>query len=167
MKVLKFGGTSVALPERIKSIGSLIRKRSTNEQLTIVCSAFGGVTDQLIDAAQTAAAGQEAYNSIINDIKERHLNAIDELMPEENTADRAHIEQNFTVLLDLLKGVFLVREASPRTMDYVLSFGERSSNYIIASYFNSIGITSQYTDARALIKTNKDFGAAKVRCQEF
>ena len=162
MKVLKFGGTSVALPERIKSIGSLIRKRSTNEQLTIVCSAFGGVTDQLIDAAQTAAAGQEAYTSIINDIKERHLNAIDELMPEENTADRAHIEQNFTVLLDLLKGVFLVREASPRTMDYVLSFGERSSNYIIASYFNSIGITSQYTDARALIKTNKDFGAAKV-----
>jgi len=120
------------------------------------------VTDQLIDAAQSAAAGQEAYASIINDIKDRHLNAIDALITEDNTEHRTHIEQNFTVLLDLLKGVFLVREASPRTMDYVLSFGERNSNYIIASYFNSIGIVSQYTDARALIKTNKDFGAAKV-----
>ncbi len=162
MKVLKFGGTSVALPERIRSIGSLISKRNKKEQLTIVFSAFGGVTDQLIDAAQSAAAGQEAYASIINDIKDRHLNAIDALITEDNTEHRTHIEQNFTVLLDLLKGVFLVREASPRTMDYVLSFGERNSNYIIASYFNSIGIVSQYTDARALIKTNKDFGAAKV-----
>ena len=51
MKVLKFGGSSVALSERIKSIGSLIKKRTKEEQLTIVFSAFGGVTDQLISAA--------------------------------------------------------------------------------------------------------------------
>lgn len=163
MKVLKFGGTSVALPERIKSIGSLIMRRAKDEQLTIVFSAFGGVTDQLINAATAASNGDQSYNDIIIEIRDRHLDAIHQLVPASDTQSATdHINKNFTTLSDLLKGVFLVREASPRTMDYVLSFGERNSNYIIASYFNSIGIKSRYTDARQLIKTNKDFGAAKV-----
>ena len=163
MKVLKFGGSSVALSERIKSIGSLIKKRTKEEQLTIVFSAFGGVTDQLISAATAASNGDQSYTDIISEIRDRHLYAIHQLVPASDAQSaKDHINKNFTTLSDLLKGVFLVREASPRTMDYVLSFGEQNSNYIIASYFNSIGIKSQYTDARQLVKTNKDFGAAKV-----
>ena len=151
------------LPERIKSIGSLIKKRAKNEQLTIVFSAFGGVTDQLISAATAASNGDQSYNDIISEIRNRHLDAIHQLVPASDTQSaKDHINKNFTTLSDLLKGVFLVREASPRTMDYVLSFGEQNSNYIISSYFNSLGIKSQYTDARQLVKTNKDFGAAKV-----
>jgi aspartokinase/homoserine dehydrogenase 1 len=61
-----------------------------------------------------------------------------------------------------LKGVFLVREASPRTMDYVLSFGERNSNFIISHYLRKEGINANYLDARKVIKTDKKFGAAKV-----
>ncbi len=164
MKVLKFGGTSVALPEHIRSIGASIEQRKKSEKLTIVCSAFGGVTDQLIDTAQTASKGNAAYQQIIDDIYNRHQEAIKDLINDELLANSVslHVQNNFDVLSDLLKGVYLVREASLRTMDYVLSFGERNSNYIIASYFNSVGISSNYTDARELIKTNKEFGRAKV-----
>ena len=85
MKVLKFGGSSVALPERIKSIGSLIKKRAKNEQLTIVFSAFGGVTDQLISAATAASNGDQSYNDIISEIRNRHLDAIHQLVPASDT----------------------------------------------------------------------------------
>jgi len=64
--------------------------------------------------------------------------------------------------LPLLYGIFLVREASTRTMDYVLSFGERSSAYIISKTLQHAGIPAEYLDARKIIRTDKTFGAAKV-----
>ena len=169
MKVLKFGGSSVAKPERIKSIGELIRERSDKgEQLTIVFSAFGGVTDQLIKAATDASSGDVSYIQSLEILHQRHTESIDSLITEsklrQTTLDQINL--NFDVLGDLLKGVFLVREASLRTMDYVLSFGERNSNYIISQYFNTLGVLAQYVDARGIIKTNKEFGSAKVLQEE-
>ncbi len=164
MKVLKFGGSSVAQPERIQSIGALIASRPDRSSLTIVFSAFGGVTDQLIDAAKIAESGDQSYLQTIDQLRKRHLDATKALINEEGLRQDVDLSigKNFDTLSDLLKGVCLVREASMRTMDYVLSFGERNSNYIIAAHFKSIGIKSRYTDARKLIKTNKDFGKAKV-----
>ncbi len=165
MKVLKFGGSSVATPERIKSIGSLIKERhKKGELLTIVFSAFGGVTDELIKTAHLASKGDESYLSVYDSLRERHTVAIQELLGSDEIASGQVIE-NFDVLKDLLKGVFLIREASLRTMDYILSFGERNSAYIISKYFEKIGIPSAYLDARNIIKTNKDFGQAKVKIE--
>lgn len=161
MKVLKFGGSSVATADRIKQIADIIHPRiSSGEKLTIVFSAFGGVTDQLILCAETAAKGREEYIAIFESIKERHLEAITELL-EDNSIAQACSDQ-LEVLKNLLKGVFLVREASPRTMDYILSFGERNSAFIIAEYFKKIGISASFLDARKIIKTDKAFGRAKV-----
>jgi len=125
MKVLKFGGSSVATPERIKAIGSLISERHANrEKLTIVFSAFGGVTDQLIDIATSAAKGTEEYQTLFEELKGRHLDACAELGLTEKSITQ-DITKNFDTLRDLLHGVFLVREASLRTMDYILSFGAK------------------------------------------
>ena len=160
MKVLKFGGSSVATPERIKSIGQLIKARTEQgEQLTIVFSAFGGVTDQLINAAQLASKGDSKYEESFTEILDRHLDTCDALIGPDHRQDFIN---TFQVLRNLLKGVFLVREASLRTMDYILSFGERNSARMIAMYFHSIGISSAFLDARNIIKTNKEFGQAKV-----
>ncbi len=169
MKVLKFGGSSVAKPERIESIGTLIKDRiGTSGKMTIVFSAFGGVTDQLIKAATLASKGDKKYLSELKEIHQRHLDSVDFLITDKrlNQETTESINSNFDVLGDLLKGVFLVREASLRTMDYVLSFGERNSNYIITQYFNSIGLKSNYVDARQIIKTNKEFGSAKVLVED-
>ena len=163
MIVLKFGGSSVATPERIKHIGSLIQARiGEEEKIAVVFSAFGGVTDSLISMAESAAKGKDEYIKTLIEYKTRHNEALQELLGAEATSALDQLEENHKNLEELLNGVFLVREASPRTMDYILSFGERNSCYIISAYFKHLGLDSAFLDARKIIKTNKDFGSARV-----
>jgi len=164
MKVLKFGGSSVAKPDRIVHIGKLLKKRiKAKEKITVVFSAFGGVTDELIRIAKTASNGDDNYLSLFIKLQARHVDTVQQLIKKSK---QKHIEKamisEMGVLGELLKGIFLVREASPRTMDYLLSFGERCSNYIIANYLTQLGIDAEYVDARKIIKTDKSFGSAKV-----
>ncbi|MEL6123962.1 MAG: aspartate kinase, partial [Bacteroidota bacterium] len=162
MKVLKFGGTSVGTPERIVDIGKLLLDRhQAGEQMTVVTSAFGGVTDALIKCSDLAASGDKNYLQIAEQIESRHHDAIrslglsgDEVVGE--------ITRNFVNFKNLLHGVFLVREASARTMDFLLSFGERNAAPILAAYLSTLGLPARYLDARQIIKTNKEFGRAKV-----
>ena len=132
MKVLKFGGSSVATPERIRGIGALIAKRyAKEEKLTIVFSAFGGVTDTLIECAKQAAQGKKEYIEVYNSLRKRHQDACNGLLGSD-LKTQEELFENFDILKDLLKGVHLVREASPRTMDYILSFGELNSSLILS-----------------------------------
>ena len=164
MKVLKFGGSSVATPERIQGIIDILKNYySKGDKFTVVFSAFGGVTDTLIKMGQMAAKGDESYLDLFEEFSNRHLVAAEKLFLKENLIKvLPQLEHNHDVLKNLLYGVFLVREASSRTMDYVLSFGERNSAYIIAQALRQEGINAQYLDARKIIKTDKSFGAAKV-----
>lgn len=164
MIVLKFGGSSVAEPSRIKHIAKLIKSRiEQNEELAIVFSAFGGVTDSLIEMAQTASSGSDDYKQIHEQFVVRHNTALAELVTgPQLERSHAELQANHDTLGQLLSGVFLVREASLRTMDYILSFGERNSCFIIAEYFKSLGINAAFLDARGIIKTDKTFGAAQV-----
>lgn len=164
MKVLKFGGSSVAKPERIKNIVEILKGYYTRgEKFTVVFSAFGGTTDQLIEMSSLAANGDESYKEVFKEFSCRHQKAITELLDgslQEQVLEET--KKNHEVLNKLLYGVFLVREASFRTMDYVLSFGERNSCFIISNVLKQEGINAAYLDARKIIKTDKSFGSAKV-----
>lgn len=164
MKILKFGGSSVARPDRIRQIAAILKKYySRGEKFAVVFSAFGGITDTLIQMSELAAKGDAAYLEVFEDFSKRHTEAIEELLEEPTLQNvRAQLENNHDVLKNLLYGIFLVREASLRTMDYVLSFGERNSSYIIAHFLKQEGINANYLDARNLIKTDKSFGAGSV-----
>ena len=164
MNVLKFGGSSVASADRIQNIVSIVKPRiDAGEKMTIVFSAFGGITDMLIEMSELASQGKDKYIALYHQFKDRHATAAKELLsPEKYTALNVAMDENHETLKDLLKGIFLVREASPRTMDYVLSFGERNANFIIAEAMKERGLDAAFLDARKIIKTNKDFGAAKV-----
>lgn len=164
MNVLKFGGSSVANAERIKNIVSIVKPRlDAGEKLTIVFSAFGGITDLLIEMSELASHGKDKYIALFHQFKDRHAEAARSLLsPAAYNQVSVTLDENHDTLKDLLKGIFLVREVSPRTLDYVISFGERNANYIIAEAMNENGINAAYLDARKIIKTNKDFGAAKV-----
>ncbi|MEY4047586.1 MAG: hypothetical protein RL284_1137, partial [Bacteroidota bacterium] len=164
MKVLKFGGSSVGKPERIRGIVSILKDYYLSGQpFTVVFSAFGGVTDQLIEMSQRAANGDNSYLNLHEQFRLRHFEAAESLLIEPTRSIViAELENNQEVLKNLLHGVFLVREASLRTMDYVLSFGERSSSFIISHVLKQAGIPAAYLDARKIIKTDKNFGNAKV-----
>jgi len=164
MIVLKFGGSSVAKPERILQIVDiLVKYYEEGKAFTVVFSAFGGVTDSLIEMSKLAAAGKEEYLDAFKAFSERHIVAANSLLGgvllEEVLREQ---EKNHNNLKDLLNGVFLVREATKRTMDYVLSFGERNSAYLISQVLNQKGISAHYLDARKVIKTDVNYGAAKV-----
>lgn len=168
MKVLKFGGSSVATPERVKAVADILKRYHANgEQFTVVFSAFGGVTDSLIEMGKLAAKGDETYRDKFADFSRRHFEAADTLFNKEYLEIvNPGLEKNHQVLKNLLHGVFLVREASSRTMDYVLSFGERNSAFIIANFLKQEGIPAAYLDARKVIKTDKTFGAARVDMEQ-
>jgi aspartokinase/homoserine dehydrogenase 1 len=164
MKVLKFGGSSVKNAENINKVLDILEGKIKNgEKFTVVCSALGGITDLLIKMSELAASGKDEYIAYYHQFKDRHESAAKKILGDKNYMLIAEkLDQNYSVLKDLLKGIFLVREVSLRTMDYVLSFGERNSNFIIAQALTKRGFEAEYLDARKIIVTNKDFGGAKV-----
>lgn len=165
MKVLKFGGSSVGTPDRILQVVDILKNDyASGEPFTVVFSAFKGITDSLVEMGRLAENGDDHYGLLFDEFTSRHQKVINDLLPpgdlREETA--ATIRQSHEVLKNLLYGIFLIREASSRTLDYVLSFGERSSAYIIAQTLVQKGLPSEFLDARKIIKTDKQFGAAQV-----
>src|SRR5690349_21185859 len=83
-RILKFGGSSVRTPERIKSVIEIIRKAYTHSpHVAVVVSAFGGVTDQLIALGKIAAHGKDDYQNALTEVIERHKTSANILIPQE------------------------------------------------------------------------------------
>ena len=168
MRVLKFGGTSVGTPDTIKSLLDILRDYyQRGEAFTVVYSAFSKVTDTLIDMANRAGKGDQGYLEILEKVRARHFEAIDQLLePANQPPVQAHIVANFEALANVLQGIFLLHEVSPRSLDFVVSFGERNSAFIIAHAMQQAGIPTQFLDARTVIRTDAQFGSAKVDFEE-
>ncbi len=164
MLVLKFGGSSVKDDKCISKVVKIVKDKTKNEKnLVVVCSAMGGITDLLIEMGRRAEAGDESYQKLLNEFSKRHLYTAKKLLSSSTYKEVEKVlKTNHEVLFNLLKGVYLVREASARTEAYILSFGERNSNYIIAKAFNENKIQTEYCDARNLISTDNEYLNATV-----
>src|SRR4051812_24451045 len=163
MKILKFGGSSVATPERIQSVIAITKPYLAAGNVAIVFSAFGGTTDTLIRLSKLAVEGNAEYKTILAEIEKRHLDAIRVLIDvQKQSGILAQVKFMINELEDVLHGTFLVRERTPRTLDYIMSFGERLSAYIIAEAYKNAGITAEYLDTRKVVRTDNNFGYAKV-----
>src|SRR5690606_27905480 len=124
---------------------------------------FGGVTDSLIHMSQLALEGKPEYREILEQLEKRHLDAVRELISvRRQSGILAQVKIMINELEDVLQGVFLVWERTNRTLDYVMSFGERLSAYIIAQAMIDRGLVVEYLDARNIIRTDNHFGYAKV-----
>ncbi len=163
MLVIKFGGSSVSTAKRVKAVaeivGSITKK---DKKCGVVFSAFGGVTDDLIIMSKLAAARDENYLEKFHKIRERHVQAIQELGLKKDKKLHDFIEEVFAELNNILHGVFLVRELSTRTLDFISGHGEILSAKIITHYFNLKKIKSSFLDARTVIETDESFGNARV-----
>ena len=125
MRVLKFGGTSVANAENIKLVLDIVLNKAQEEKLVVVVSALSKVTDLLQLAAAKAAANDESFREIVAEIEKKHLDTLKELIPvSEQSSLLCHIKRIINHLETLLDGCFLLGELSPRTADTILSFGE-------------------------------------------
>ncbi|HOX83745.1 MAG TPA: bifunctional aspartate kinase/homoserine dehydrogenase I [Chryseolinea sp.] len=162
MKVLKFGGSSVATPARIQAVIEIVKPYLQGE-VAVVFSAFGGVTDTLIHVSQLALEGNLEYKVKLTEIEKRHLEAVRELIDiHRQSGILAQVKFMINELEDVLHGVFLVKERTTRTLDYIMSFGERLSAYIISEAFKDRSLSASFLDARKVIRTDAHFGHAKV-----
>ena len=162
MKILKFGGSSVATAQRIQSVIEII-KPYQKDGVAVVFSAFGGVTDALIDVSQLALQGDTTYRTKLEQLEKRHLEAVRELLSVQKQGSiLAQVKIKINELEDVLHGVFLVKERTARTLDYIMSFGERLSAYIIAEAMKDRSLQATFLDAREVIRTDDQFGNARV-----
>ena len=165
MKVVKFGGTSVANATNIKKVVNIIK--GNNEPQIVIVSAFSGVTDQLIQIGNWAERNDDAYLSFLKDLETKHLDAVRDLLPVTTQSHcLSDVKQHFNELEDICEGVFRLQELSLRTKDRILAFGELLSSKIISAYLQSLHINHQWIDSRKAIKTNSHFGNAAVNFDE-
>jgi aspartokinase/homoserine dehydrogenase 1 len=164
IKILKFGGSSIADPELIEKVLDIIRTTKNNSgQIAVVVSAFGGVTDRLIEMSTLAANRHNRYTDLINDLEKKHLAPIRTLIHKNlhpNVLN--HVQSIFDELKDTIHGVFLVKELTKKTLDFIMGFGERLSATILCESLKTRSMDVEYLDARDLVKTDENFGSARV-----
>lgn len=161
MKVLKFGGTSVANSQNILNVINIVKNK--NEQVVTVVSALGGVTNAITKCAELASKRNPEYQILISEIESKHIETAKELVTNGKLREINNtIKELIKELNDICHGVYLLQEVSPKTKDYLLGFGERMSALIISEAFNSMGINTKYIDARELIITDENYGNANV-----
>ena len=155
MIVQKFGGTSVGGPDPIRRLGEIVR-RALPDRPVVVVSAVGGVTNKLFRLAELALARAD-WQEECRALAEQHrtiLRALD-LDPEL-------LEEPIGELYHLLLGIEMLRECTPRTMDYLASFGERMSARLVAAHLADVGIPATALDAwDAGLVTDSRFGGAR------
>ena len=133
MKVLKFGGTSVGSVESIRQIQHIINQQT--DDCVVVVSALGGITDQLLKAAQLALQSDEAYMEVYQMIRQRHLDMANALI--DNTTMRQmlchELERILEELRSILFGVHLVKDLSAKSEAVIVSYGEQLSSRIVTA----------------------------------
>ncbi len=155
MKILKFGGTSVGSVENVRRIGEIVLNQQ--DQIVVVVSALGGVTDNLLTVAQKAALGARIDGEMMA-IRKRHEEMIDGLFNEHDGIDTINaMHPLFDELEKIIQGVSLIGELTPKTLDKILGFGERLSSILISRYLNV-----QLIDSTLVIRTDRNFGKANV-----
>ncbi|UCH64683.1 MAG: bifunctional aspartate kinase/homoserine dehydrogenase I [Ignavibacterium sp.] len=163
MKVMKFGGSSIGTPERAKNVINIIKEVAKNNvNVAVVLSAFGKSTDQLIEMSRTAGEGNTKYVELLQSFSGVHSQYITELVEQNREIVQQNVNQSFKELKDILHGIFLVKELSARTLDFVMSFGERLSCFVVSEALRGQVDTVHYLDSREVIKTDEKFGAARV-----
>ena len=161
MKVLKFGGSSVANTENIKKVLSIIAKTSKNNKVAVVVSAFGKTTNNLIAGANEALVDIDKAAEIIQTIKVLHHQVIDDLIFKNANEVKQEVDFLLDRLSSIYEGIFLLQELSNKTLAKVCSFGERFSSYIIANAAKE-ELNAIHKESRALISTNDDYLNAQV-----
>ena len=154
MKVLKFGGTSVGSVDSILSLKKIVE--SQTEQVVVVVSALGGITDKLIYTSQLAVKGEDLYKTEFNDMATRHHNMVNTIITDKDQRDQLIniLDELLEELRSIYYGVYLIRDLSAKTMAAIVSYGERLSSHIVAALIT--GATR--LDSREFIKTEQKRG---------
>ncbi|MGM9705801.1 MAG: bifunctional aspartate kinase/homoserine dehydrogenase I [Prevotella sp.] len=156
MKVLKFGGTSVGSVESILSLKRIVEKEACQQNVIVVVSALGGITDSLIATANMALKGDERWKESYEAMVDRHHKMIDTIITDTKKREILFnkVDALFEQLRSIYFGVLLIHDLSGKTMDAIVSYGERLSSNIVATLIRG----AKWYDSREFIKTERKNG---------
>ena len=162
MKVLKFGGSSVANAKNIKKVLNIVAATSKEYKILVVVSAFGKTTNALIEGANLAKSKNDDYKKVVLQLEKHHFEVIKELIPVTNqSAIISHVKQLFNQLETIYEGCYLLQELSPKTLATISGFGELLSSFIIAEA-SKLELDTNYKDSRELIIASNQYLGASV-----
>ncbi|MBR3625015.1 MAG: bifunctional aspartate kinase/homoserine dehydrogenase I [Bacteroidaceae bacterium] len=153
MKVMKFGGSSVGTPDSIKKVKRIVEQ--AGDDVIVVVSALGGVTDKLLSISKTAAQGDASYKAALSDICLKHTLMVEQVIPQSSAREQLQIKVQamLSELQNIFQGIYLIKDLSPKTSNTIVSYGERLSSTICAELCGA-----QWFDSREFIKTEKKQG---------
>ena len=163
--VLKYGGTSISSAKDIQNVAKHIQTLSKKHQLVIVCSAISDTTDDLIEISQSIKKeNKKKAEQLAKKIANRHQQLAKQTVKKSQVRKKLlqTFNEYFDELIALIDGMVLLGEVTPRSMDYLFSFGERLSIQIISSAVNDLGKKSlSLTGKEVGIVTDSNFGESK------
>ena len=161
MKILKFGGSSLATPATVRSVASIILEARRTEPVVVVVSAFQGITNQLLECARLAEDGDSEYVAAYEAIARRHRAAVSALVTRRRAQTRRQVDAMLEELSSTLQGIHLLRHCPLRALDMTASFGERLSALIVAAHLDRKH-PAVFVDARQIVRTDGQFTNAIV-----
>jgi len=163
--VIKYGGTSISTAKNIQSVAKYLNLQSKKHQILVVCSAISGTTDDLIEISESIKKENKSKaEQLVSKITNRHKQLAKQSIKKSDVRKKllAKLDQDFAELLALIDGMVLLGEVTPRSMDYLISFGERLSIQLVSSALNDSGKKSiPLTGKEVGIVTDSNFGESK------
>lgn len=156
MIVMKFGGTSVESAAAIERVAGIVKARRERHPVVVV-SAMGKTTNKLLAIAAAAIAGKrDEFIAQLHDLRDFHSREARQVVPlaERAGLDR-FLDEHFQELTELVKGLAVLGELTPRSVDAISSYGERLSSAIVAMAFRHFGLPAVHVDAREVIVTDR------------
>ncbi|MDQ3902223.1 MAG: aspartate kinase [Thermoproteota archaeon] len=164
---MKFGGTAINSADKVRHIASLIKsqKEKGNNEIVGVISAARGMTDKISAIPLNIKTSDKQFiTDFLKNTRHIHINIIDNAIKNEElkNAARSVLTALIKELEDILTGILLLGEITPKSLDYLMSFGERLSTPIVSFALRDIGSLSEYlTGKEAGILTDSNYGEAR------
>ncbi|MDE3167289.1 MAG: lysine-sensitive aspartokinase 3 [Acidobacteriota bacterium] len=156
MIVMKFGGSSVESAAAIERVAGIVGARVERKPVVVV-SAMGKTTNKLLAIADAAIHGKrDEYIRQLHDLRDYHSREARQIVPlEDRAALDEFLDEHFQELTELVKGLAVLGELTPRSVDAISSYGERLSSYIVTLAFRHFGMKAAHVDSRDVILTDR------------
>ena len=160
---MKFGGTSVGSVNSILNLKSIVESAAVNENVIVVVSALGGVTDKLIKTSQLAVNGDESFNEEFQNIVTRHHELIYSVIHCEEKRNELlqEVDKLLNELDNIYQGLALINNITPKSEATIVSYGERISSRIVTALIDGAVRYNSRQFIRTEVKHGKNILASE------
>ena len=163
--VLKFGGTSLASVKDIQNVTNIVSELSNENEIVIVCSAVDGITDELIHISeQIKKVNKKEANRVLAKISQKHKQFTTHIVTDSKIQKTLldKMKSDLSELEELVHGLLLLGEVTPRSFDYLASFGEKLSINLVSFALQQLKKKSvPLSGKQAGIVTDSNFGESR------